>query len=509
MIICKICNVVFVDVLSPTHLKKHNISVGEYRNEFGETSTEEYRKRRSVSISQSKKGTTAPNKGSKMSEEQRHLLSALAKQRYKTQPHPSLGRHHSEETKAILSEKSKAVAGTMMAITRSHKAMETKRRQGLFDNWPTKGKKLSEERILKISEGSQQAWKIRKVEIIKILLERIEDAELSLLNDPTDHFLHLQCRKGHEFNRTKQVFIDSKYRKEICPVCYPPIFSRSEGEIEVIDYMRSITSTTVLVGNRSMIYPLELDIYLPDKQLAIEYCGLYYHSELMDKDRLYHINKYKLCAERGIRLITIFEDEWLYRRDLVEARLSNIITPSLNRIYARSCTVSELTPKQSSKFLNRFHLQGNGRSNIRLGLYYKTKLLSVMTFSDNNISRRQYQWEINRYCSFPNTIIVGGASKLFQAFIRQINPEIVISYADLRWSTGAVYEKIGFSQVKQTPPNYWYINGTKRLHRYTLRKQQIDNPNFTEWENRKQSGWNRIWDCGNLKYTWSNQKAKD
>ena len=118
-------------------------------------------------------------------------------------------------------------------------------------------------------------------------------------------------------------------------------------------------------------------------------------------------------------------------------------------------------------------------------------------------------WELYRFCSKTNTSVVGGASKLLNYFIKTYNPKKIISYADRRWSAGNLYEKIGFKKVSDTPPNYWYFgrgNSYKRHHRFgfakhTLSKKlEIFDPNLSEWENMKANGWDRIWDCGSIKY---------
>jgi hypothetical protein len=289
----------------------------------------------------------------------------------------------------------------------------------------------------------------------------------------------------------------------LCPKCRPPV-KHSSSEIEIAEYIKTITDKTILLGNRFEIYPLELDIYIPDLKLAFEYCGLYYHSELLGKFKTYHLDKLKCANKANIKLITIFEDEWLLKKDIVKNKINTIINRSSQVLYARNCKVKIITNKLANQFLNKYHLQGTGRANISIGLYKDDELLSVMTFSKTNISRQQYEWEINRYSTKFDITVVGGASKLFKFFVKEINPKIVITYSDLRWSIGHVYSKIGFVREKDTPPNYWYINGQKRIHRYTLRKCKHDEKLLTEWENRKSQGWNRIWDCGNAKYKWVN-----
>jgi hypothetical protein len=130
-----------------------------------------------------------------------------------------------------------------------------------------------------------------------------------------------------------------------------------------------------------------------------------------------------------------------------------------------------------------------------------------MTFSRSNISRKVVGWELNRFASKLNTIVIGAASKLFKYFVNTYAPESLISYSDNRWSTGDLYSAIGFSKVSDGVPNYWYFKppAAQRIHRFTLRKTASDNPALTEVENRKEQGYLRVWDCGSSKWLW-NQK---
>jgi hypothetical protein len=132
-----------------------------------------------------------------------------------------------------------------------------------------------------------------------------------------------------------------------------------------------------------------------------------------------------------------------------------------------------------------------------------------MTFSRPSIAKgaRNYKdntWELSRFCSKINYHVVGIASKLLKYFERNYDWNEIFSYADRRWSSGDLYGKIGFDFIGKTQVNYWYIAKQKRIHRFALRKQRDDLVNKTEWEIRKFQGWNRIWDCGNLKYQKSN-----
>lgn len=123
-----------------------------------------------------------------------------------------------------------------------------------------------------------------------------------------------------------------------------------------------------------------MDIYIPSKQLAIDVDGNYWHSELCGKDKKYHIGKTDKCAELGIKLVHIFEDEIDFKWDIVQSRLKSMLGIIDSRIYARKCTVKEIGKEDKKRFNNTNHIQGDTNSSVNLGLFHDDKLLSVMTF---------------------------------------------------------------------------------------------------------------------------------
>jgi len=227
----------------------------------------------------------------------------------------------------------------------------------------------------------------------------------------------------------------------------------------------------------------------------------------MDKNNDYHLDKLNKCNKKGYRLITIFEDEWVNKRPIVESRLKGLLGKTENVVYARKTKVKEISTKEAKDFCEVNHLQGYAGSRIKLGLFYNEDLISVMTFAKPSLSKGQKSkkegvWELSRFCSKINYSVVGGASKLLTFFKKNYIWHELFSYADRRWSVGNVYKNIGFNSAGEVASNYWYFvpGSLKRIHRFALRKQPNESKEVTEWELRKAQGYNRIWDCGNLKY---------
>lgn len=297
-----------------------------------------------------------------------------------------------------------------------------------------------------------------------------------------------------------------------CPTCYPKMSGKSKYQQEIYEYIKSIIPTeTILQNDRKVLNGLELDIYIPNKNLAIEFDGLYFHSEISGKkDKKYHLAKTLRCEEHKIKLIHIFEDEWINKQNIVKKIIKHVLNIKTDRhIYARNCIIKEIDSTLKNKFLNQYHLQGEDKSNIKLGAFYNDELVAVMTFGKYRIAMGKHtrlnEYELSRYAF--NTNITGIASKLITYFIKNYNPRKIITYADRRYFTGNVYEKIGFKRISTTSPSYWYTKDyTFREHRFNYRKNilkdklKIFNPNMTEWENMQLNRYDRIWDCGNYKF---------
>jgi hypothetical protein len=294
------------------------------------------------------------------------------------------------------------------------------------------------------------------------------------------------------------------------PICY---CSNKHYENEIIEYIKSITDENIIIHDRTILCPKELDIYIPTKKIAIEFNGNYWHSETVGgKDKNYHLNKTELCNQKNIRLIHIFEDEWISKKEIVKNKLKHILNKNTEKIYARKCEIKEVSSNIKNIFLENHHIQGQDKSKIKLGLFYNNELISVMTFGCMRISlgnkHIDNEFELIRYAS--SIQCVGGASKLLNYFIKIYNPKKITSYADLRFSDGNLYKKLGFNLIKITSPNYWYFNlnqkNKKREHRFKYRKQELPkllnyyDDNLTEYQNMLNNGYDRIWDCGNLKF---------
>lgn len=281
----------------------------------------------------------------------------------------------------------------------------------------------------------------------------------------------------------------------------------SSNESEIGEFIRGLGFETKM--DRTVLSGQELDIYIPEKRVAIEYDGLYWHNELF-KEASYHASKTKLCQDNNVRLIHIFEDEWNDKQDIVKSRLKNILGITERRIYARKCTVSsQLTRCELKDFLDENHIQGDVGCNYYYGLYYDGELVSVMTFGKTRKSLGQStvegQYELLRFCNKLDTTVIGGAGKLLKHFIQHVHPKKIITYADKRWSDGNLYEQLGFKYTHDSKPNYFYVIRNKRENRFNFRKQVLVKKygcpkDMSEHNFCISNKWYRIYDCGTKHY---------
>jgi hypothetical protein len=308
----------------------------------------------------------------------------------------------------------------------------------------------------------------------------------------------LTCKTHGDFEVSPGNFLHKGYR---CRKCNN---QTSKAEKEIAEFIKEYVD--IVESDRSVLGRHELDILIPTSSIAIEFNGLYWHSDKF-VDKNYHLDKTKNCLAKEIKLIHIFEDEWRDKKEIVKSRLLNIIGKTESKIFARQCEVRELESKTVSKFLDENHIQGKVGGKVRLGLYYKEELVSLMTFG--NLRKAlgskgtEQDFELLRFCNKLNTTVVGGASKLLKYFENNFDYKTITSYADRRWSEGNLYFNLGFELVSETKPNYFYTKGEFRENRFKYRKSELkayNKENRTEKQLMEELGYSRIYDSGTLKF---------
>lgn len=308
-------------------------------------------------------------------------------------------------------------------------------------------------------------------------------------------------------NRMKE---DRRKSSCICPICHP-INEYSGEEKELSEFLDSLHLHYVR-NDRNRIKPLELDFYFPEQGIAIELNGLIYHSELFKKDKLYHSRKTKLCKEKGIRLIHIWEDDFVRKRKIVESMLRILFGKAKNRISARECELKKIDSKSYKRFMEDNHLQGSVNAKYKYGLIYEGRIVSAMGFGELRISAGKHKeggkCELYRYCTETDTVVRGGASKLFEYAkqdLREKGYNTVLTYAKNDHSDGGIYRKLGFTYDGETPPGYFWTDGRRRMGRFSARKSEIKemgSQGMTEAEIMHSLKFYKCYDSGNARYSY-------
>lgn len=343
---------------------------------------------------------------------------------------------------------------------------------------------------------------ITKTNNRKLIVENDEKLQIISYNGYNYKFKCMVC--NHKFNYTQNIFKDRK--ANICPKCYPRICSRiSKGQQEVKNYIEQL-GFTCIDNDRTIISPLEIDIVINNSSIVVEYCGLYWHSEVF-KDKQYHFNKRQLCLDKGKHLISIFEIDWHENKDKIK-RLLKILLLGSESIGARKTQVNNITKQEAKVFLNKYHLQGFAGS-FCYGLFYKNELISVITLGKKRtiFGDRGQEYELVRFSTTRS--VIGGLNKMLMFAQKELQFNVLTSYCDLRYFNGRVYEKSGFTK-ESTSIGYWYFDGKRLLHRFSCtkkrlleqaRKKDIDTVDTdTESTLYKKLGLLKIFDCGQVKY---------
>jgi len=369
--------------------------------------------------------------------------------------------------------------------------------------------KRRETRLKKYGDANytnrEKAKDSRKTTTLLEINEKIKDSTLSVVDVLSDSSYLIYCNKCLKTQKINNSTINARIRNNInpCPTCFNYSTGRSAQEDEILNFIEELNLSAV--RGRRILDGYEIDIFLPELMIGIEYNGLFWHSEFkINKD--YHLNKTIIAERLGIKLIHIWEDDWFNKKEIVKSRLLNLFGKNNLNIYARECEIREIDFNTTKNFLEGNHLQGSCPSKVNLGLYFKGELVSLSTFGTRKISGSSDN-ELLRFCNKINTNVVGGFSKLLKNYIKKYDPIKIITFADRCWTNSKnVYEISGFKFVGETTPNYYYLVNHKREHRFKFRKDVLIregyDPEKTEREIMLEREIYRIYDCGNYKYEW-------
>lgn len=313
-----------------------------------------------------------------------------------------------------------------------------------------------------------------------------------------------------------------KLLADIIPESIVPYYNKNDHKNAIFEIKQELNKKDIeFEQDCPLLSPYKVDLYIPKQHIAIRIYNTIDSTEQFTSSQKTQSNLYKLAKVKGIRIIQIFSDEWVNNRILVLNKILYICNcvSNVDKIYARNVIIKEVNTKDKNTFLDLYHIQGQDKSKINIGAYHPdnhNRLIAIMTFCSPRQplgGKKQINynsWELSRFATDISTRIPGIASKLLTYFKRNYQWDEIYSYADKRWSTGNVYQKIGFEEAHHNPPAYWYVVDGVRKHRWGFRKDALKknfpefNPNLTEYENMLNWGYDRVWDCGTIKYVLKN-----
>lgn len=322
--------------------------------------------------------------------------------------------------------------------------------------------------------------------------------------DTTKDKVVITCREHGPFRQKA----DSHVRGSGCPKCRG---AQSKAERDIARFLADhaeVQTRRKIPGSN-----LEMDIYLPEHKLAIEYHGLFFHSS-RHRDSQCHSKKHKAATAAGLRLIQVFEDEWLDAPKVVQKTLLHAMGKSDLRVYARSCTVGSVADAVADQFLQENHIQGSVRGAEHLGLYLFGELVAVMSFTRRYSARGKTKSdgivELIRYAAAGS--VVGGASRLLKVFVTG-NPDVreIVSFSDNRWFSGQMYERLGFKLDAEVQATYYYVTASSKTRmskalfqrKFLPEKLAVFDPNLSERENCERNGLYQIHDAGKRRWLWT------
>ena len=312
------------------------------------------------------------------------------------------------------------------------------------------------------------------------------------------------CPQHGEFKQS----VDSHLQGHGCPKCTS---NYSKGEEELRQFIESLGFKTEKYRDNKF----EIDIFIPELRIGFEYNGIYWHSDI-NKPKKYHQEKSLYFAEKSIILIHIWEDWWLYKKDIVKSFIRQKLGKVKNRIYARKCIVEEIDFRLAKQFLDENHIDGFTPVKLFIALKYENEIVSVISLK---FWKQESRWEIDKFANKKDFVIVGGFSKLFKYFVSKYNPEWITTFSHIDLNNikeNVVYGKNGFKFVYITSPTYFYFDDNLiRRHRRFFQKKRLlkmfdwATIKMTEKEITDKAGFIRVYNSGNFKWEWRNECDKN
>lgn len=340
--------------------------------------------------------------------------------------------------------------------------------------------------------------KLLTIEVVNArLLERNLALDGPYVNTTTIHSVRCLSCDG-TFRRTMGAVFNNGAR---CPTCFPPWSEKtSEWQREVHAFVATLAPDAVL-DDRTTLGGPELDVWVPSRRFAVECNGLYWHSDAAERFDPSHAEDKRLAAAAaGVRLLTIFEDEWRERRHVVESMITHRLGTSA-RIGARELTLQRCIPRDVAGSLDDWHLEGHVNSSYAMRL---------ATGAGEPVGACALRWargsgrqalEVARIAFRPGTHVVGGVGRFIaeaRRWARELGAAQLTSYSDNRLGAGAGYAAAGMQHAGVTAQRFWWTDFLARYDRFRYRADPVRG--LTERQVAQEAGVVRIYGCSNSRW---------
>lgn len=379
-----------------------------------------------------------------------------------------------------------------------------------------KGRKCTDEEKEKISKASKEFWSRegfrekmsniqKEIWSSKDLVDKHKEIMKESSNRPEVKERITEGLKEY-YNNVDPEIMTTRYLKQMNTKKKNGTLYESKGEHSINEFVESLGFKTekFVMGKGDSRF--EIDCYIPEKKIGIEFNGVYYHSinGSNKKPRSYHLNKNTFAlTEYGIDLIQVWEDQWKNQREIIE----DIIAARLGvirgeKIYARKCEIRDISTADYREFCNKYHVQGYRSASVKLGLYYKNELVQIASFNKartyGNNGVDKYEWEWIRGCLSSNNKVIGGTSKLLKHFIDTYKPKSILCFSDYNLFSGKGYEEAGFEFVGYTGPDKFYVTNNSKLERVNRNPYA-----YQQYKVMVQEGkLFECYGCGSKKFVW-------
>lgn len=413
--------------------------------------------------------------------------------------------------KGVTKETNKSVSKAAQNLSDGYKS-------GEHVPWSKGLTKETSKKILRMSRAVSITLRDKETKIRLNALERLTYPEitrrldvnspnLELLTDLSNHTydwhknLKFKCRKCSHI-QVKSFFAALSNN---CDDCNPS--SSSKQQLEIDRFIASLGMKTDLC-DRTVIAPYEIDILVPERSLGIEFNDLYFHSEDF-KNRNYHADKTRMCAEMGVQLMHIFEDEWRNNKEICKSMITHKLGLTREIVFARKCQIRVVSPKEKKEFFDYNHIDGDTNSKIAFGLFSaRNKLVVCISLKQPSHKKYSGMLEITRFCTKSFVHVPGGLGKLTEYALNYCHKNgfnSLLTYVDIRHGTKNGYLSAGYEFLGSTDNKFWWTGGRERIDRFKIRTDKENN--LTEKEVALEHGVIKIWGCPKLIFKYDKKKG--